>query len=164
MNNDTGFHVSSCISILVETSENIPLDIGAQRSLKSTCVSAHPDQRLHCVHEDMLPHWLSKMYPVKFLVRPRECVYWSESELCTNIQRYVYWIILLVPLQVKPFDRQSQTKIFECKIELDKAALSEPSCYALHSLSIYLSAPLYKMRAPTVQVIQVKVFDVYWRI
>ena len=37
--------------------------------------------------------WLSKMCPVKILIRLRECAGWSESSLGAqcHIQRYVFW-------------------------------------------------------------------------
>ena len=74
MNNDTECHVSPYVSILAEMSENLPFDMRAQRILKSAGASALSDQSLPCLHEDILLPSLSKMRPVTFLIRPRECV------------------------------------------------------------------------------------------
>ena len=49
-----------------------------QRKLKSACAFA-----LHT--------WLSKMCPVKIVIRLRECAGWSESSLDACVRRYVFW-------------------------------------------------------------------------
>ena len=55
--------------------------------------AAHPRSliRLRCRQEGTLHHWLSKMCPVKILIRLRECAGWSESSLGAYAQRYVFW-------------------------------------------------------------------------
>ena len=51
------------------------------RSLISLC----------CPHEETLHPWLSKIRPVKVLIRLRECAGWSESSLGAHVRRYVFW-------------------------------------------------------------------------
>ena len=51
----------------------IPSDMFAQRRLKKACASAHSDQSLCCPHVETLHPWLSKMRPIKILVRLHEC-------------------------------------------------------------------------------------------
>ena len=41
----------------------------APRRLKSACASEQFDQNLHCPYEETLHTWLSKMRPVKILIR-----------------------------------------------------------------------------------------------
>ena len=54
---------------------------------------AHPRSmsRVCCHQEETLHPWLSKLRPVKILIRLRECAVWSESSLGADIQRYVFW-------------------------------------------------------------------------
>ena len=63
----------------------------AQRRLKSACASAHSDQSICYPHEENLRPWLSKMRPVKILVKLRERASLSESSLGAHVQRYVFW-------------------------------------------------------------------------
>ena len=42
------------------------------------------------LHEKILPFWPSKLWPVKILIRLRECAGWSESSLGAHVQRYVF--------------------------------------------------------------------------
>ena len=89
---------------VADTWENRPSDMCAQRRLKSACASAQSDQSLRYPHEDTLYPWLSKMYPVKILIRLRECAVWSESSLGAHEWSYVFWHMLISPretLQVK---------------------------------------------------------------
>ena len=55
------------------TSENVPSDICTQRRLKSVCASAPSTQRIRRPHWKKLYPWLSRMRPVKILIRLREC-------------------------------------------------------------------------------------------
>ena len=54
---------------------------------------AHPRSlvSLRCPHEETLHPWLSKMRPVKILIRLRECAGWSESSLGAHVQRSFFW-------------------------------------------------------------------------
>ena len=45
----------------------------------------------HCPHEETLHPWLSKMRPVKILIRLRECAGWSEFLLGRHIRMYFFW-------------------------------------------------------------------------
>ena len=47
--------------------------------------------KFHCLHEETLHSWLSKMHPVKILIRLCKCAGWSESVLGTHDQRYIFW-------------------------------------------------------------------------
>ena len=49
----------------------IPTDMCAKRRLKSACASTQSAQSLCCEHEETLHPWLSKMRPVKNLIRMR---------------------------------------------------------------------------------------------
>ena len=61
--------------------KNVPSDICTQRKLKSACASVQSDQSLCCPRKETLPSWLSKMRPVKILIRLCECGGCSESSL-----------------------------------------------------------------------------------
>ena len=50
-----------------------------KRTFFHTATKAEFDQRLRCPHEETLHSWLSKMRPVRVLIRLRECAGWSES-------------------------------------------------------------------------------------
>ena len=75
----------------VAKGENLPSNICARRRLKSACPSAQSDHNLRCPHEETLHPWLSKMRPVKILIRLRECAGWSESPLGAHVRRYFSW-------------------------------------------------------------------------
>ena len=51
----------------------------AQRRLKPVCAFSQYDHNLRCPYEETLRPWLSKMRPLKILIRLRECAGWSES-------------------------------------------------------------------------------------
>ena len=72
--------------------ENIPSDICTQWRLKSSCPSSQSDQSLHCLHEETLHLWLSKMHSVKILMGLQKCAGWSESSLGAHVQRYAFWL------------------------------------------------------------------------
>ena len=40
---------------------------------KLACASAQSDQSLRCPHDESLYPWLSKMHPVKIVIRLRKC-------------------------------------------------------------------------------------------
>ena len=71
--------------------ENVPSDMCAQRRLRPACVSSQSDQSLRWAHETTLHTWLSKVHPVKSLIRLRECAVWSESTLGAYFRRYFFW-------------------------------------------------------------------------
>ena len=74
------------------TWENVPSDRSTKLRLKSsTCTSVQSDSSFWCPHEETLHPWLSKMHPVKILIRPCECAGWSESLLGAHVQRYFIW-------------------------------------------------------------------------
>ena len=77
-------------SLWVATLENIPSVTCTHQRLKSGCTTAQSDLNLRCLHEEALRRWLSKMRPVKILIRLRECAVWSESSLCAHVQRYLF--------------------------------------------------------------------------
>ena len=54
------------------TSENVSAVVCAIRRLKSACVSVQSD---HCLQEETLQSWLSKMRPVKILISLN--LYWA---------------------------------------------------------------------------------------
>ena len=47
------------------------LTLCAQRRFKSSCTSAQPDQNLRCPHLETFHSWLSKLRPVKILIKFR---------------------------------------------------------------------------------------------
>ena len=63
----------------------------AQRWRKLACASAQSEKSLRGWHEVTLHPWLSKMRPVKILIRLRECTGWSKSSLSAHVRRYVFW-------------------------------------------------------------------------
>ena len=81
-----------CLNIWAATWENVLFDMCAQRRLKSACASAQTDKSLRCSHDQTFHPWLSKMRPVKILIRLRECADWSESSLGAHVRRYVFWV------------------------------------------------------------------------
>ena len=60
-------------------------DMCVKRRLKSACASAQSDQSLYCPHEETLHPWLSKMRPLKILIRLCECANWSEASLGAHV-------------------------------------------------------------------------------
>ena len=44
-----------------------------------------------CMHQENLQPWLSKMCPVKILIRLYKCAGRSESLLDDHVQRYIFW-------------------------------------------------------------------------
>ena len=61
---------------------------------------------LRCPHEETLHPWLSKMRPVKTLIRLRECAGWSETSQGALIRRYVFLtlrVILWTLREVRPW-------------------------------------------------------------
>ena len=61
-----------------------------KRRHNSDCASAHSDQSFRCPHEESLHPWISKMRPVKILIRLCECAGWSESSLGAHIPKYIF--------------------------------------------------------------------------
>ena len=61
----------------------------ARNEDRSACASAQSDQRLRCPREETSNPWLSKMHPVKILIRLCECSGWSESSLGAHVHRYL---------------------------------------------------------------------------
>ena len=51
--------------------------------------NADSNQPASCLHEEN--PWLSKMRPVKILIRPQEYASWSESWLGAHDRRYIFW-------------------------------------------------------------------------
>ena len=76
--------VYTCLNV-----KNIPFDMRAHWRLISACASAQSDPSLLCPHEDTLYSWLSKMRPVKLLIRLCECTGWYESSLGAYVRRYL---------------------------------------------------------------------------
>ena len=58
--------------------ENVPPSICTQRSLKQAYASAQFYQSLQCLLEDTVHPWLSRMGPVKGLMRLHECACWFD--------------------------------------------------------------------------------------
>ena len=81
------------VTVKTETWGNVPSDICAQRRLKSDCASAQSDLSLRCPHKEILGPWLSRMHPVKILLRLRECAGWSESSLDAHVCLRFYGLI-----------------------------------------------------------------------
>ena len=71
--------------------ENVPSDMCAKRRLKSACTTAQSDRSPRRPHEETSHPMLSKMRPVKILIRLHEFGSWSESSLCAYVRRYIFW-------------------------------------------------------------------------
>ena len=56
----------------------------------SVCAFAQSDQFLLSAWRDFAS-LLSKMRPVKILIRLCECTGWSESQLGAHVRRYIFW-------------------------------------------------------------------------
>ena len=71
------------------------LHIWAQQRLIPACTSTQSNQSLHCLHEEILHPWLSKMHPVKILIRFCKCMGWSESLLGArlNVHSLMIWLL-----------------------------------------------------------------------
>ena len=52
--------------------KKVPSDMCANED-SDHCASAQSDQSLRCPHEDILRPWLSKLQPVKNMIRLHEC-------------------------------------------------------------------------------------------
>ena len=63
------------------TWESVSSDMSAQLRLKPPCTCTQSDQSLRYLYEETSHLWLSKMCPVKILIRLRKCEVWSESSL-----------------------------------------------------------------------------------
>ena len=70
---ELGYRPHGVVQYINRNVRNVPSDIRAQRRFKSACASVQSDQSLRCPHEETLHPWLSKMRPVKILIRLREC-------------------------------------------------------------------------------------------
>ena len=75
--------------IWTATGENAPSEACSQQILKSFCASAQSDQSLRWPYEESLHPWLSKVRPVRILIRLRECAGWSESSPGAHVLRYI---------------------------------------------------------------------------
>ena len=99
-----------CIITWSPTSENVPC---AHRRLKSACAFAQSDHSLRCSLEDFLNPCLSKMRPVKILIRLRECAGWSESSPGAYVRRCCFltlWVTWMDVLFLKWLDRTDDFK------------------------------------------------------
>ena len=54
---------------------------------------------LRCPHEEMVQPWLSKMHPVKILIRLREC--WTNVPLGADAQRYFSFFCRFLTLRFR---------------------------------------------------------------
>ena len=83
-------------NICTRNLRNVPYDISATWRLKSSCISAQSDQGLRCTIEEILHRWLSKMRPVKILIKLCEWAGWSESSLSTytKVRLLTTWLML----------------------------------------------------------------------
>ena len=70
---------------------DVTSDTCAQRRLKLACASTQSDQSLRFPLEENLPPWLSKIRPVKSLIKLRQYAGWSASSLGAHVRRYVFW-------------------------------------------------------------------------
>ena len=61
---------------------------------------APSDQSHRWRHEEMLHPWLTKMRPVKILIRLRECAVWCESSLCEHVRRYMFAFCRVVAARI----------------------------------------------------------------
>ena len=66
--------------------ENMHSDLCAQQKLKSSFASAQSVQSLCCLHEETLHPCISKMHPVKLLMRLQEYTGFSKSLLGSHLQ------------------------------------------------------------------------------
>ena len=89
--------ITCAIIIRASTWENVPSHMYAQWRLKSRSASVQSDQNVCCLHEETLHTWLSKMHPMKILIRLCKCTVWSESSLGAHVQRYVCWQYNVIP-------------------------------------------------------------------
>ena len=71
---DTDISSRTSTQIWTAMYENVPADICGQQRLRSACASTqfHHSQMLARWHEETLRPWLSKIRPVKILIRLRE--------------------------------------------------------------------------------------------
>ena len=86
----SSFSINICYHISGNLGK-VPSNMCVRQRLKSVCASTQSDQSLRCPHEETLHPWLSKICPVKILIRLRECAGWSESSLGAHVRRYVVW-------------------------------------------------------------------------
>ena len=69
---DLGLHICSSLSVpIIFRVIMVPSDVCAQWGLKSAYASVHSLIIIGCLHEETLHPWLSKMRPVKILIRLR---------------------------------------------------------------------------------------------
>ena len=59
--------------IQLQTRENVPSHMFAQRRLKSACAAAQFDQNCPCLHIQVLLRCPSKIRPVEIVIRMRKC-------------------------------------------------------------------------------------------
>ena len=71
--------------------ENVASYMCPLRRLKSDCVSAQSDLSLRCPHDETLQPWLSKMRPVKILIRLRICIFAGRT--CPKVSFVTLWLI-----------------------------------------------------------------------
>ena len=64
---------------------------GRTGETKFACAIVQSDWSLCCPHEETLPLRMSKMRPVKILIRLCEYAGWSESSLGAHVKKYVFW-------------------------------------------------------------------------
>ena len=106
MGNVHCFACNCCKWHILRMWENITSDIGVHQRLKSACTSVQYDQSLRCLIEGTSCPWLSKMRPVKIMIRLREYTGLSESSLGTCVQKYAFWrcgsFICLSMIALKP--------------------------------------------------------------
>ena len=66
------------------------LECASNEDSNQPALSVQSDQIFSCPLETLHP-WLSKMHPVKILIRLCGCAGWSDSLLGAQFQRYVFW-------------------------------------------------------------------------
>ena len=106
---------------------------------------AHPRSmsRVCCHQEETLHPWLSKLRPVKILIRLRECAVWSESSLGADIQRYVFWCC-------DPYKRRYSENATISKHDLLESP-KEGKMRKLHWQNSHMNPPTHKQRKTTTE-------------
>ena len=88
----------------------------AQRKLQSACAFAQSDWNLRWAHKETLHPWLYKMYPVKILIRLREC--WAHMYECTFLTSRLICVLGLLENLIRPFVRAATTTVNKAGVTL----------------------------------------------
>ena len=88
--------------------------------------------RIRYPGEETWHPWLSKMCPVKILIRLCECTVWSESSLGAHVWRYVFWrcsFYYLSQRTTNPIIRLARPAKTQISLQAIKRRINENHCY-----------------------------------